>query len=95
MGTYRLTQKADQDLTELYLYGITTFGVVQADAYLDSLIAALDALANAPLQFQKSEYREGYRRCVHPPHTLYFRIIDDDLVEVVRILRSQDPRVEI
>ena len=92
MGAYRLTRKADADLAGLYRYGIQNFGIERADRYFDSLLTRLEAIAERPLQFQTSDYREGYRRSVHPPHTIYYRIIDSEMVEIVRILRGQDPR---
>lgn len=95
MGAYRLTAKADEDLTSLYRYGIETFGLARADSYFDSIVARLVEIGDAPMQFQKSDYRDGYRRSVHPPHTIYYRVIHADLVEVVRILRGQDPREEL
>ena len=52
----------------------------------------LEDVGNAPLQFQKSDYRDGYRRSVHHPHTIYYRIVDSEMVEIVRVLRGQDPR---
>ena len=92
MAAYRLTRKADADLESLYRHGIQTFGIQRADRYFDSLLARLGQIAASPLQFQASDYREGYRRSVHSPHTIYFRIIAPETVEIVRILRGQDPR---
>lgn len=92
MARYRLSKKADSDLAGLYRYGVRNFGIEQADRYFDSLLARLSEIGNGPLQFQASDYREGYRRSIHHPHTIYFRIIDPETVEIVRILRGQDPR---
>ena len=92
MARYKLTKRADTDLAGLYRYGVRTFGLEQADRYFDSLLAHLRAIADNPKHFQVSEYREGYRRSAHPPHTIYFRIIDAETVEIVRILRGQDPQ---
>ena len=92
MGRYRLTRKADADLANLYRYGVTNFGFERADRYYDSLLVRLAAIGDDPLHFPASEYREGYRRSVHPPHTIYFRVLEKDFVEIVRILRGQDPR---
>ena len=93
MGAYRLTKKADEeDLAGLYRYGIQNFGIERADRYFDSLLARLEEIGDSPLQFQKSDIRDGYRRSVHRPYTIYYRIIDPELVEIVRILRGQDPR---
>jgi len=91
MGTYRLSRKADDDLAGLYRFGVRAFGVKRADQYFDSLCERLDAIASNPMLYQALEYRDGYRRSVHPPHTIYYRIISDGLVEIVRILRGQDP----
>lgn len=95
MGAYRLTRKADEDLANLYRYGIDTFGSSRADNYFDRLIARLAEIGDAPMQFQKSGYRAGYWRSVHHPHTIYYRIVNHELVEIVRILRGQDPREEL
>lgn len=95
MGAYRLTRKADEDLANLYRHGIETFGLDRADAYFDSLILRLEHIGHAPPQFQKSDYREGYRRSAHHPHSIYFRIVDSTMVEIVRILRSQDSREDL
>ena len=92
MGAYRLTRKADADLAGLYRYGIQNFGIERADRYFDSLLARLEEIGDSPLQFQKSDYRESYRRSVHRPHSIYYRIIDPEMVEIVRILRGQDPK---
>ena len=92
MGRYRLTRKADADLANLYRYGLQNFGVARADKYFDTLTARLEHIADDPLLFPNSEYREGYRRSVHPPHTIYYRIVEPGLVEIVRILRGQDPK---
>ncbi len=91
MGRYRLTAKADSDLASLYRYGIDEFGFESADRYYDSLLVRLEKIADSPMLFQKVDFRAGLRRSVHPPHTIYYRISDSDLVEIVRILRGQDP----
>ena len=92
MGRYRLTRKADADLASIYRYGVRTFGIAGADRYYDSLVRQLDRIGETPLLYQKSDYREGYRRAVHPPHTIYYRMVDADTAEIVRILYGQDPR---
>lgn len=92
MASYRLTRKADADLAGLYRYGIENFGLERADRYYDSLISRLEDIGSDPLRFPKIDYREGYRRSVHAPHTIYYRIVEPGLVEIVRILRGQDPR---
>ena len=92
MAGYKLTRAADADLAGLYRHGVTTFGAARADRYFDSLVAELERIAAHPGMYQRSEYRDGYRRAAHPPHTIYFRALEDGAVLVVRILYGQDPR---
>lgn len=95
MGTYRLSKKADEDLADLYRYGIRNFGVIRADLYFNSLCAHLESIANAPMLYQLVDLREGYRRSVHYPHAIYYRIIESDNIEIVRILRGQAPETAL
>jgi len=95
MGSYKLTRKADDDLAGLYLYGLTSFGLQPASRYYDSLETRLQDIADDPLRFPPTDYREGYRRSVHAPYAIYYRIIDPQTVEIVRILRGQDPREQL
>ncbi|NQX75013.1 MAG: type II toxin-antitoxin system RelE/ParE family toxin [Epibacterium sp.] len=92
MGIYELSRKADDDLAALYLYGLTTFGLKQADSYFDSLCSRLQDIADDPLRFPKSSYLDLYRYSVHAPHTVYYEVVGAGIIRVIRILRSQDPR---
>ena len=38
MGEYRLTQDADDDLLNMFIYGFETFGLAQAEAYREGMI---------------------------------------------------------
>ena len=92
MASYRLSGKAAEDLFDLYRYGVRSFGLDLADRYYDSLVERLNQIGGDPLRFPETDYRAGYRRSVHAPHAIYYRIGGDGVVEVVRILRGQDPR---
>ena len=90
MPSYRLTREADNDLLEIALYGYERFGVHQADRYRDQLNARFKELATHPLRYQAVNHiRDGYRRCVHGAHAIYY-CIDSGQVAIVRILGNQD-----
>ena len=44
MGEYRLTQNADDDLLNMFIYGFETFGLAQAEEYREGMIYALNCL---------------------------------------------------
>ncbi|MCK6453216.1 MAG: type II toxin-antitoxin system RelE/ParE family toxin [Alphaproteobacteria bacterium] len=50
MADYVLSRKADDDLTDIYLFSYQTFGEQQADAYFLGLRDCLQALAGNPSQ---------------------------------------------
>jgi toxin ParE1/3/4 len=46
MDSYRLTQQADIDLSSIYQYGISTFGLCRAQRYLLGLHERFQLLAD-------------------------------------------------
>ena len=60
---YSLSQAADKDLSEIYVYTHREFGELQADAYFASLEELLSKLSDNPnLGVEVSGLRESYRR---------------------------------
>ncbi|ABV95809.1 plasmid stabilization system (plasmid) [Dinoroseobacter shibae DFL 12 = DSM 16493] len=91
MGTYRLSEEAKDDLIGIHQYGVRKHGEAQADAYFWQIIERLEVLGETPLLYQEvPEIREGYRRSVCGKHSIYYTLDGDD-VEIMAILRSQDP----
>ena len=73
MPRYELTQAADEDLSDIYVYTFNEFGEPQADAYFQSLEETLTRLSENPeLGIDASSIRERYRRFVHKRHSIYY-----------------------
>lgn len=91
MPKYRLSEAARRDLMEIAEYGDKHWGVRQSDAYKDRLKQRFEVLVDSPFLYQSVDHiRESYRRCVCGVHSIYYQV-GDDSVEIMRILRSQDP----
>jgi toxin ParE1/3/4 len=92
LAEVRLSALAQTDLEDIWLYGAKTWGISQADVYLDKLAASWSALEDQPLLGADcSHLRVGYRRVFAGCHTLYYRFDGVD-VELVRILNNRaDP----
>ena len=89
MAVYKLNEEAEEDLERLYEHGVIFFGLDQADRYYDGLIERFCELSDNPRLWQAVDYiRTGYRRSVYASHSIYYRI-DDDTVEIMRILGKQ------
>ncbi len=90
MAGYRLSKRADEDFEAIYLYGVLTFGLEQAEAYAAGLQARFEQLADQPRLYPPIDHiRSGYRLSVYGSHAIYY-CIHDRKVLIVRILRSQD-----
>lgn len=90
MGSYRLSDEAEDDLVSIHQYGMRTWGVDQADRYFWQLIAHFEALAENPMLYAAVDHiRPGYRRSVCAKHAIYYRL-NGDVVEIMAILRAQD-----
>jgi len=64
---------------------------VQADTYFDRLFMRFDEIAAHPQLFMRvDDIRKGYRRSVIGAHSIYYRMQDNG-VEIMRILGRQDP----
>ncbi len=91
MANYKLNEEAEDDIRQLYRYGILNFGLEEAGRYYDGLFERFEKLAENPYLFRVVDYiRTGYRRSVYRRHSIYYRV-DAKTVQIMRILGRQDP----
>jgi len=91
MPDYRLTQSAKEDLIGIAQYGDDYYGVPQSNMYRDQLKQRFSVLAHQPMLYPAVDHiRKGYRCSVCGVHSIYYRI-EGDTVEIMRILKHQDP----
>ncbi len=93
MAGYKLSPAAEADFADIYRYSILTFGEKRADLYASDLIDAFDMLGHNQLAGEDvATIRPDTRRLVHESHAIYYDLIDDCVVRVLRILhQTQDP----
>lgn len=86
---YRLSPRAKEDLESIWLYSLSEWGLNQADAYIDGLIAAFDLLANSPnAGISCEKIRSGYRKHSVIRHFIYYRETGYG-IEIIRILHDR------
>lgn len=90
MAKYRLTRKAVTDLTQIWNYTFDKWSENQADSYYKMLIDICNDLANDPDSGKSyhfiTENIFGFRA---GRHIIFYRRIDDNEIEIVRILHEQ------
>ena len=89
MPAFRLSRLARLDLIEIADYTVDTWGLEQANRYLDSLENCFQQIARAPgIGRPCNRIRTGYRRIEHEMHVVIYRS-DTDGVFISRILHRR------
>jgi toxin ParE1/3/4 len=89
MAEYRLSPAAEADLEAIWLYSAQTWGVEQADRYIDLLSSGFADLAQLPQMAHACDHlRPGYRRWRVERHVVYFRLADYGIA-VIRVLHDR------
>lgn len=77
----RISPAAQQDIDEVYLYGILAYGLGQADGYISGLREAVLVLAEHPLMGrERDEVRPPIRLLPYESHHLFYDVIDGTVV---------------
>ncbi|MEW7292110.1 type II toxin-antitoxin system RelE/ParE family toxin [Aquimarina sp. 2304DJ70-9] len=88
MGVYRVSGKAETDLTKMYEYGIETFGLKQAKTYLLGMHTLFQVLAdNTSLGRDASEFMLSLKRFSYQSHTIFYLPTDINIL-IVRVLNQ-------
>lgn len=91
MAKYRFTNKAVEDLSDIWEYTINVWSERQADVYYDMLIDCCQKITTNP-RIYGSRYEEvaedlyGYRA---NKHIIFYRILPNDDILVIRILHQK------
>ncbi|TVR84711.1 MAG: type II toxin-antitoxin system RelE/ParE family toxin [Rhodospirillales bacterium] len=86
---YKTTRRADQDIIEIYLHGASTFGVDQAERYVEGMVAAFELLARNPqLARNRTEFDPPVRLHPYQSHMIAY-VTRDDGILIIRVLHGR------
>ena len=89
MAKFYFTNKAVEDLGDIWNYTIETWSENQAEIYYSLLIDSCQEIANKPNQGKSYEVVErnvlGFKT---GPHAIFYKIVTEKEIEVVRILHG-------
>ena len=87
---YRISQEAINDLNKIWVYTLNKWSKVQADRYYDLIIAEIEFIADNYLIGKSAEQtRKNYRVTKVKSHLIFYRKVENDIVEIVRILHQR------
>ena len=86
---YRLTPCAEDDLEDIWRYTAETWSIVQADQYLDELVATFENIVAMPMiARERQEIVPPVRTYIHGAHVIVYRI-EEDYIAIIRILGAR------
>jgi len=90
MSNYSLTKRAVQDLKDIWNYTLETWSEEQADGYIDQILSHCALLSNNSRQGKSYDILfPGLRGSKVNRHLLFYRSLDDESTEIVRILHER------
>ncbi|MDQ2720887.1 MAG: type II toxin-antitoxin system RelE/ParE family toxin [Bacteroidota bacterium] len=90
MKTYRISQKAIEDLANIWLYTKEAWSVEQADRYYNLIIDEIEYLTHNFQSGKSMEHvKEGYRAAKVKSHLIFYRKFNEDVIEIIRILHQK------
>lgn len=91
-NSYELTEDAERDVIDIYLYTAENFGVAQAEKYSEELFARFSQIAQSPTLGRSFEaIHPGAFRANQGSHAIYYKK-NGTLILVLRILHQMmDP----
>jgi toxin ParE1/3/4 len=89
MARYKITVAAQGDLEQIYCYGVLHYGLKKTEEDTSGMLSQFEELAKFPKRYPAIDYiRKGYRRCVYGAHSIFYQILDDEIL-IVRIIGRQ------
>lgn len=89
MAEYVISERAKNDLREIFEYTREKWSEEQAERYVRMLIGKFSVLAGKPLSRSYDDYRVGLRGYSCGKHIVLYRVIPDSKVRIVRVLHER------
>ena len=87
---YRISKQAIDDLNEIWIYTFHKWSKEQADRYYALIIDEIEFIADNYLIGKSAEQtRKNYRVTKIKSHLIFYRKVENDIVEIVRILNQR------
>jgi toxin ParE1/3/4 len=90
VSRYLLAPAAVLDLEQIWDYTADRWDIDQADTYLAEIRRAIErAAANPRIGRACDEIRLGYRKLPAGSHLVFYRVLADGVIDVIRVLHQR------
>ena len=87
--SYKISQKSKEDLEDIWLYTYKNRSLEQADRYLNLIFDEIEYISR---NFESGKaidhVRNGYRFSRIKSHFIFYRKVEEEKIEIVRILHQ-------
>ncbi len=90
MRKFKFSNEAVKDLEEIWVYTKQIWSTEQADRYYDLIIDEVEFISENPHLGRDINYiKEGFRSTKVKSHVIYYKIEEDGVIVIVRILHQR------
>ena len=90
INKYRISKQAIADLNDIWIYTLHKWTKKQADRYYDLIIGEIEFVADNFMTGKSAELtRKNYRVTKIKSHLIFYRKVDNGIVEIVRVLHQR------
>jgi len=87
--SYRISEKAVEDLEKVWVYTYENWSVKQADRYYNLIINEIEFITDNFMSGKSMEHiKKGYRASKVKSHLIFYRKYNESQIEVIRILHQ-------
>ncbi len=87
---YRISKQAIEDLNNIWIYTFHKWSKEQADRYYDLIIGEIEFISdNFDVGKSVDQTRKNYRVIKIKSHLIFYRKVENEIVEIVRILHQR------
>ena len=88
--SYRISEKAVEDLENIWIYTLHKWSIEQADRYYNLIINEIEFIAKNFMTGKSMDHiKNGYRASIVKSHLIYYRKSQNNQVEIIRILHQK------
>jgi len=89
-GTYNISEQADKDLEDIWLYTYQNWSVEQADRYFNLIIDEIKHISNNVKGGKSIDHiKVGYRVSKVKSHLIFYKESIEFNIEIIRILHER------
>jgi len=87
---YLISEKANQDIEDIWLYTYENWSPEQADRYYNLILDEIEFIADNFESGKSVDYiKKGYRTSVVKSHIIFYKKSGSNIVEIIRVLHQK------